>query len=73
MPYLLELYCVPMLIIKLEDVLDKEMYMYVWQLSNVYRSRALLGACAYNSTGRKYAPISEMRLITNIIIMTFLE
>ena len=29
----------------------------------VYRSRALLGACAYNSTGRKYAPISEMRLI----------
>ena len=27
----------------------------------------------YNSTGRKYAPISEMRLITNIIIMTFLE
>ena len=38
-----------------------------------YRSRALLGACAYNSTGRKYAPISEMRLITNIIIMTFLE
>ena len=35
-----------------------------------YRSRALLGACAYNSTGRKYAPISEMRLIMN---MTFLE
>ena len=31
-----------------------------------YRSRALLGACAYNSTGRRYAPISEMRLITNI-------
>ena len=30
----------------------------------LYRSRALLGACAYNSTGRKYAPISEMRLIT---------
>ena len=25
----------------------------------------VLGACAYNSTGRKYAPISEMRLITN--------
>ena len=35
-----------------------------------YRSRTLLGACTYNSTGRKYAPISEMRLIT---IMTFLE
>ena len=33
----------------------------------VYRSRALLGACAYNSTGRKYAPISKMRLITNDI------
>ena len=38
-----------------------------------YRSLALLGACAYNSTGRKYAPISEMRLITHVIIMTFLE
>ena len=38
-----------------------------------YRSRVLLGACAYNSTGRKYGPISEMRLITNILIMTFLE
>ena len=36
----------------------------------IYRSHALLGACACNSTGRKYAPISEMRLIT---IMTFLE
>ena len=32
-----------------------------------YRSRALLGACSYNSTGRKYVPISEMRLITNDI------
>ena len=32
-----------------------------------YRSRALLGTCTYNSTGRKYAPISEMRLITNDI------
>ena len=38
-----------------------------------YRSRALLGACTCNSTGRKYAPISEMCLITHIIIMTFLE
>ena len=38
-----------------------------------YRSGTLLGACAYNSTGRKYAPISEVRLILNIIIMTFLE
>ena len=40
---------------------------------HVVPSRALLGACAYNSTGRKYAPISEMRLIMNILIMTFLE
>ena len=31
----------------------------------VYRSRALLGPCAYNFTGRKYAPISEMHLVTN--------
>ena len=36
-----------------------------------YRSCALLGACAYNSTGRKYAPITEMRLITHKIITTF--
>ena len=35
----------------------------------IYRSRAVFGACAYNSTGRKYAPISEMRLITNTIII----
>ena len=32
-----------------------------------YCSHALLGTCAYNSTGRKYTPISEMRLITNDI------
>ena len=47
------------------------------QISNVvwYRIVARYKAHApiYNSTGRKYAPISEMRLITNIIIMTFLE
>ena len=35
--------------------------------TDIYRSRVLLGACAYNSTGRKYAPISEMRLIMNDI------
>ena len=46
---------------------------YVVLILVTYRSRALLGACAYNSTGRKYAPISEMRLITHIIIKTFLE
>ena len=34
-------------------------------LTLAYHSRALLGACAYNSTGRKYVPISEMHLIIN--------
>ena len=28
-----------------------------------YRTGALLGACAYTSTGKKYALICEMRLI----------
>ena len=28
-----------------------------------YRTGALLGACAYTSTGKKYALIREMRLI----------
>ena len=41
--------------------------LFTKQLKQAYRSRALLGACAYNSTGRKYAPISEMRLIANDI------
>ena len=30
-----------------------------------YRSRSLIGACANISTGRKYAPISEMHSISN--------
>ena len=47
------------------------------QISNVvwYRIVARYKAHVpiYNSTERKYALISEMRLIMNIIIMTFLE
>ena len=31
----------------------------------LYCSRLLLGACTCISTGRKYAPISEVRLISN--------
>ena len=40
-------------------------YKFSWKQTKIqmYRSCALLGTCAYNSTGRKYAPMSEMRLI----------
>ena len=35
----------------------------VREMSERYRTGALLGACAYTSTGNKYALIREMRLI----------
>ena len=38
-----------------------------WLYSTTYRTGTLLGARAYISTARKYALISEMRLITNTL------
>ena len=37
-----------------------------------YRSRALLSGCAYNPTGRKWAPINEVRLITKFLMVRFI-
>ena len=47
--------------------LEKALSASLYYCAGRYRAGALIGACAYISTARKYALIREMRLIRNTL------